>query len=181
MKTLTRFISNELLQTILDQHDIVCNQKYGGEIELPYSFHLVSTAMQALPLQPFLSLEDFIKVIKGCLGHDLIEDARLSLNDVKELLGEEVGDIIYACTEEKGRNRKERHSEKFFKELSLNRLAVAVKLCDIQANILFSMLTGSRMFNMYKAEFSTVKYYLYIPGEYDNLWESISLLLGNED
>ena len=159
-------------------HDVDCNQKYGGDFELPYSFHLTAVAMQALVYEDLFNTSDFNAILKACFGHDLIEDARMSYNDVKELFKSKVvADIIYACTEEKGHNRGERHSDKFFKELCANRAAVFVKLCDIKANVLFSMLTGSSMYHMYQREFVNVREQLYIKGEYENLWDSLLNLL----
>jgi len=50
----------------------------------------------------------------ACWGHDLIEDCRVSYNDVKDALGQEAADIIYAVTNEKGKNRKERANDKYY-------------------------------------------------------------------
>ena len=130
----------ELLQMIYDQHDVACNQKYGRY--LPYSFHLKATVAQVKKYSYLLKESDdrLVCIIAGA-GHDLIEDARMTYNDVRELVlnnssfinVRKVTDIIYCCTESKGRNRDERHSDLFFYDLKQNRLAVYVKLCDIMA------------------------------------------------
>ena len=41
-------------------------------------------------------------------GHDLIEDTRVSYNDVMNHLGQEASDIVFAVTNDKGKNRQER-------------------------------------------------------------------------
>jgi (p)ppGpp synthase/HD superfamily hydrolase len=82
----------------------------------------------------------------------LIEDCRVSYNDVKEQLGQEAADIIYAVTNEKGKNRKERANDKYYEGIRNTPGAVFVKLCDRIANVQYSKMTKSRMFEMYKKE-----------------------------
>ena len=91
-------------------------------------------------------------IILAAWGHDLIEDTRVSYNDVKEVLGLTAADIIYACTNEKGKNRKERANDKYYEGIRNTRDAVFVKLCDRIANVQYSKMTKSRMFEMYKKE-----------------------------
>jgi (p)ppGpp synthase/HD superfamily hydrolase len=85
-------------------------------------------------------------------GHDLIEDTRVSYNDVKDQLGQEAADIIYAVSNEKGKNRKERANAKYYEGIWNTPGAVFVKLCDRIANVQYSKMTKSRMFEMYKKE-----------------------------
>lgn len=171
----------EILDFIFTQHDTVCNQKY--DTRLPYSFHLQAVICQVdrfLTTSFSENLRDVHPNLKiAAAGHDLIEDARMTYNDIKNITNKEVADIIYACTDEKGKNRKERHSQRFFDELKQNRLAVYVKLCDIMANVLYSKLTNSSMFDKYVEEFSNVKEQLYIVGEYKALWSSLETELFN--
>lgn len=94
----------------------------------------------------------------SCYGHDLIEDTRVSYNDVKNMLDESgyaktpVADIIYAVTNEKGKNRKERANDKYYEGIRNTPGAVFVKLCDRIANVQYSKLTKSRQYEMYKKE-----------------------------
>lgn len=85
-------------------------------------------------------------------GHDLIEDTRVSYNDVKDHLGQEAADIIYAVSNEKGKTRKERANTTYYKGIRETPGATFVKLCDRIANVQYSKMTGSRMFEMYKKE-----------------------------
>lgn len=157
-----------------NQHDVVCNQKY--DKKLPYSTHLDFVVQQAQKFgylisnrynraKPENSLNyDTIwdEIVTGCFGHDSIEDARLTYNDIKDLYGDNVANIIYLCTENKGKTRAERKSEQWYNELKTNNLAVFVKLCDIIANVKYSFLTNSSMFNKYKQEYEEkVKPFLY--------------------
>lgn len=80
-------------------HDVECNQKYNGN--LPYSFHLEMVAKQAEKYQHHIPSDNpyYNAVWTGIWGHDSIEDARLTYNDVKEKFGEIAADIVYLCTE----------------------------------------------------------------------------------
>jgi (p)ppGpp synthase/HD superfamily hydrolase len=67
-------------------------------------------------------------------------------------LGQEAADIIYAVTNEKGKNRSERANDKYYEGIRNTPGAVFVKLCDRIANVQYSKMTKSRMFEMYKKE-----------------------------
>ena len=138
---------------------------------LPYEFHLRMVAHVADKYRHMLDdkVDYFtgIRVIdrgndrtvtlrSACLraawGHDLIEDCRVSYNDVKSILGQEAADIVYAVTNEKGKNRNERANDKYYEGIRNTPGAVFVKLCDRIANVQYSKMTGSRMFEMYRKE-----------------------------
>lgn len=166
--------NNKFLEFVLycyHRHDVECNQKYGDN--LPYSFHLKMVQDQA---DKFIHLvEQTLKYISGppsiepvyskerewvmaaIAGHDLIEDARVSYNDIKGRVGVEVADIIFLCTEMRGRDRAERKSDEFYKQLAENELAVFVKLCDIMANSLYSVSTNSSMLKKQMEEWPKIK------------------------
>lgn len=155
--------TQEFIRFCKHQHDVECNQKYGKDH--PYSFHLDLVATQAKKFEELLGDFDLDldkTIMAACYGHDLIEDARVTYNDIKEMVGEKIADIIYCCTEEKGKNRDQRHSEKYFSELKENELAIFVKICDITANVKYSLLTDSGMLKKYRKEFPKVKEHLYV-------------------
>ena len=166
--------TEELLEIIYNQHDVNCNQKYG---KYPYSYHLKKVVEQVEDYYVLLPNVEKRILLLSAAGHDLIEDARMTYNDLIPLLGLQVAEIIYSCTEEKGRNRLERHSDKFFLELRQNKLGVFIKLCDILANVNENIATGSTMFNRYQKEFPNLKSKLYIKGEFDLLWKNLEKLL----
>lgn len=139
----------------IDQHRAT-NHMY--DTYLPYEFHLrmVShVAKQNIHLiKDSNDGEEAFRdsVIIAAWGHDLIEDTRVSYNDVRESLGYQAAEIIYAVTNEKGKNRKERANNKYYEGIVKTPGAVFVKLCDRIANVQYSKMTGSRMFEMYITE-----------------------------
>jgi (p)ppGpp synthase/HD superfamily hydrolase len=158
----------DMNEWILEQHSST-NHMY--DTYLPYEFHLRMVAHVAKKYSHLLDNEvDYftgkkeydrgrdatVTLRTACLraawGHDLIEDTRVSYNDVKENLGQEAADIIYALTNEKGKNRKERANDKYYEGIRNTPGAVFVKLCDRIANVQYSKMTGSRMFEMYRKE-----------------------------
>ena len=52
----------------------------------------------------------------------------------------------------KGKNRKERANDKYYEGIRNTDGAIFVKLCDRIANVQYSKMTKSRMFEMYKKE-----------------------------
>jgi len=185
----------DLRKVIYNQHDIVCNQNYGDS--LPYSFHLKAVESQGEKFIKLIiegdvfntgnifskgvSCRDVVRL--SLTGHDLQEDGRMSYKDIKglasklgnSLAGEMVADIIYCVTDEKGKNRQERKSEKYYAELKENRLAIFVKLADISANTLYSKLTDSSMYRKYKSEFPKFKEVCYVE-EYSEFFEYVQSL-----
>jgi len=145
------------IEWILEQHSST-NHMY--DKYLPYEFHLRMVANVAnkfmyimVPKARLHPVDiDVIELKLAAFGHDLIEDTRVTYNDIKEQLGENVADIIYALTNEKGKNRKERANDKYYEGIRNTKGAVFIKLCDRIANVQYSKMTGSRMFEMYKKE-----------------------------
>jgi (p)ppGpp synthase/HD superfamily hydrolase len=153
-------------QWCIDQHR---NTNHFYDTYLPYEFHLRMVNQVAQDYRHLLdNTKDYytgepivnpiiqVSLVNACMlatwGHDLIEDTRVSYNDVKEHLGQEAADIIYAVTNEKGKNRKERGGVKYYEGIRQTPGAVFVKLCDRIANVQYSKMTKSRMFEMYKKE-----------------------------
>lgn len=146
---------DEKIRWILDQH-VKTNHWY--DTYLPYEFHLrmvvkvFNDFIHLLPNSNDGESSFVVSVMLAAYGHDLIEDTRVSYNDVKEVLGLQAADIIYAVSNEKGKNRKERANDKYYEGIRNTPGAVFIKLCDRIANVQYSKMTGSRMFEMYKKE-----------------------------
>lgn len=140
---------------ILKQHKDT-NHMY--DTYLPYEFHLrmVSNVakefIKAIPNANDGETSFRDDVILAAWGHDLIEDTRTSYNDVRNRLGQTAADIVYALTNDKGKNRKERAGAAYYIGIRQTPGAIFVKLCDRIANVQYSKMTGSRMFEMYKNE-----------------------------
>lgn len=164
-------INQDIANYFRKLHDVDVNQKYAGARALPYSFHLDMVAAQAVLFGNLTDISNNALTF-ALYGHDAIEDARLTYNDLtlkaKELISSEVFnqmavDAIYYCTECRGKNRDERHSAEYYTGLCTRPNAIYVKLCDIIANVKFSLLENSSMFNKYKSEWVTFQNYLKHP------------------
>ncbi len=114
--------------------------------------------------------------LSGCWVHDTIEDARQTYNDVKKVLGEEVAEIAYALTNEKGRNRKERANDKYYNGIIETKGARFVKICDRLANIKYSTTKNSNIKSVYLKEFNDFKLKLY-HDDYDEMFKEMEELL----
>ena len=146
------------------------NQLYDGQ---PYSVHLEMAAMNGLIFNYLLPPDFNIieNVIAGIYCHDVIEDVySVTFNDVKTATNETVAELAYACTNEKGRNRKERANDKYYEGIRNTKYATFVKLCDRIANVQASVQKNSRMIDLYRKEQKHFKEMLYVAGEYEDMW-----------
>jgi hypothetical protein len=141
------------------------NETYGDD--LPYGFHL-DMVVEGVICYGYLVCvreEDVLPLFFGAYYHDSIEDARQSYNDVlrtaRKWMKEEQAlmatEIVYALTNDKGRNRAERAGEKYYQGIRATPYAPFVKLCDRLANVTYtcsidSGKSGSRMREVYKGE-----------------------------
>ena len=142
-------MDNKIISFAIEAHSKT-NHLYDGK---PYSVHLAMVVRYANYYMP-KHLSDEIKevIINSCWLHDTIEDCRLTYNDVKNIAGEQVADIVYALTNNKGKNRKERAGKDYYEGIRNTPNATFVKLCDRLANARYSLDTGSKMFEVYKKE-----------------------------
>jgi len=101
-------------------------------------------------------------IISACYCHDVIEDTRQNYSDIcaviqtvvgcgsgcgvpykyQEAIAYQVADLVYAVSNEKGKNRKERENDKYFEGIKNTPYATFVKLCDRLANIQYSKMTA---------------------------------------
>lgn len=125
------------------------NHLYDGK---PYSVHLalvVAYAQKYIDKVPVNLREN---IINACWLHDTIEDTRNTYNDIKNISNEIVANIVYAVTNEKGKNRQERANDKYYKGILEEPFSRFVKLCDRLANVKYSVDTNSRMKDVYRKE-----------------------------
>lgn len=141
------------------------NQTYGDG--LPYAFHLklaasFVTRFGHLVLQDESEIET---IYAAAYFHDAIEDARLTYNDLVKTFNRlntegccintsVAAEAVYALTNDKGRTRAERASEKYYEGIRNTRYAAFLKMCDRLANLRYSTLFGiqSRMAQVYQKE-----------------------------
>lgn len=154
---------------------------------LPYEFHLrmvVHNVWRYIhniydPNNHDETIKNVVVVVNGGWGHDTIEDARQNYNAVKKMAGILVAEIVRACTNYgRGRDRDERMPDYIYKEIFDTLFATFVKLCDRMANVQYSKMTGSSMFDKYKKEHKHFKHMLYVEGQYEDMWEDLEIMFG---
>lgn len=111
----------------------------------PYMYHIKAV----MNIAEQLGYDE--SIITGAILHDSMEDGDLSYNDIQKAFGTEIAEIVYAVTDELGRNRKER-KDKTYPKIKSNWKATVVKICDRIANITHSKQYNEKLFKMYKKE-----------------------------
>ena len=149
-----------------DAHALHASVNHAYDRIRPYGFHLdmVVNWIRKYIEEVCVSEQDILPIYFAAFYHDSIEDARLSYNDVmkiaKELMDEEQAylatEIVYALTNEKGRNRAERANEKYYAGIREIPYAPFVKLADRLANTSYAFSKGTadslRMSKVYREE-----------------------------
>jgi len=151
-------------------------QMYGTH---PYTYHLEQVEMV---LNRF-GFNDVVLKISAWL-HDIIEDTECSYGQIRHGFGEEIADIVYAVTNEMGRNRKERYA-KTYPKIKANKKALVLKLADRIANIEQAKGTNSKYVEMYIREWPNFYSYLFDSEENDNrikkMWIYLETLFKNSE
>lgn len=130
------------------------NHWYDGD---PYAKHLQLVVAYAhkYRLKAPMNMD---KIYAACWCHDVIEDARQTYNDVKEVCGFDVAEIVYAVTNEKGRTRADRANDKYYEGIRNTEGAVFVKLCDRLANVYYNVVgKDAKMLQKYRQEYPHFK------------------------
>lgn len=146
------------------------NHLYDGKA---YSVHLervVDVANKFLHLVPEGHRDN---VIAACWLHDVIEDCRVTYNDIKEKTNVVVAELVYAVTNEKGRNRKERANERYYGGIRKTKDATFIKLCDRIANYEYNVENGNKLALMYEREMDKFASVLY-RDKYDDLFNYLN-------
>lgn len=142
----------------------------------PYSVHLESVYFFALKYINLVA-EPLRKYVLGASWtHDTIEDARMTYNDVKAVCGEDVAEITFALTNEKGKTREDRANDKYYLEMKLVPGADYVKICDRLANVKRSFKKKSTMLGKYRKEQDHFRAMLYRK-EYDPMFKELEVML----
>lgn len=130
-------------------------QKYG---EHPYSYHLDRVSQV---LTEFGYATDESIVAAGWL-HDTLEDTETTYTELVSEFGHEISDIVFAVTNESGKNRGDRFRKTALK-IQSNKKALIVKLADRIANTEASLQSNPKLYKMYVKEFPLFKELLYNP------------------
>ncbi|MFW9801147.1 MAG: HD domain-containing protein [Candidatus Thorarchaeota archaeon] len=83
--------------------------------------------------------------------HDTIEDTPTTYQDLKQLFGEEIAELVWAVTDEMGRNRKERKEKSHAKNFA-TRESTILKLADLYVNVKASINYETGHLKMYAKE-----------------------------
>lgn len=119
-------------------------QLYDGR---PYMFHLEQVYGMLLRFKVQTD-----ELLIAAILHDVIEDTALNFSDLNREFGPLVAELVYAVTDELGRNRHERHFKTYPKIKALP-LSITLKLADRIANVEHSIRAGNRdKFLMYRRE-----------------------------
>lgn len=131
----------------LERAVMVAEKAHSGQTYdiYPYMYHV----KQVVKISQELGYDETIQV--GAALHDVMEDTELSYNDIKKAFGIEVAEIVYAVTDELGRNRYERKLNTLPK-IRANWKATVVKICDRIANMEQSKKYDDRKYRMYQEE-----------------------------
>lgn len=148
--------SGKVLEEIRTQaHELHASVNQHYDCVHPYGFHLDGVArwVREYGHEVCRQAADVLPLFFGAYYHDSIEDARLTYNDVMKRaravpgMDEEQArtatEIVYALTNEKGRNRAERAGEKYYQGIRETPFAPFVKLADRLANVSYSCSHGN--------------------------------------
>lgn len=144
--------------------------------ELPYEHHLRMVEAYGKQFLPLIPDDDQYIVLAACWCHDLIEDTRQTYNDVERATNTAIANIVYALTNEKGKNRKQRANDTYYRGIRHTQYATFVKLCDRLANVNHSLNTRSRMIDLYRKENTIFSCQIY-NDNYREMFECLESLL----
>ncbi len=173
-------MNSKIIAFAIEAHNKT-NHLYDGK---PYAVHLSMVALNAVKYFDCIPPKERDDVLSACWLHDTIEDCRLTFNDIKEVAWLGVANIVYAVTNEKGKNRKERANDKYYELIRMTTYATYVKLCDRLANVQYSRDSRSKMFEVYKKENPAFLQSLFPKGNpqmYDMIIYDLNLLLEDAD
>jgi (p)ppGpp synthase/HD superfamily hydrolase len=148
------------------------DQLYG---EKSYSVHL----------EHVVSLLNGYGEIAQVIGylHDVVEDTKVSIADIKNEFGVFIADCVAILSDESGQNRKERKTKTYAKMSKVSgelELALVVKAADRLANLQASYSgNNTRLLKMYKKEHEVFKYSVQRDGLAIKIWQDIEKLLAN--
>lgn len=168
-----------------------CSKKYLEAVKIAAWRH----ALNSYDGEPYyVHFEDLEQVLEDhggddedskiqCQLHDLIEDGSWTYNDIKKRFGLVTAEVVYLCSDHKGRTRDDRKCQAFYDEIkdSAYRLqATKIKVADRIANARRSAKNRHGMGAKYKTEYSHFKSELYVSGHIDSMWEELDGLMYND-
>ncbi len=176
-RTVSRSMTNKAQEAWTLACKAHANQKYGVQ---PYTAHLaeVATVLASVP-----GGDEDCLVITAYL-HDVVEDTEVTPLQIQELFGLDVSLMVGFCTDEEGRNRKERKALTYSRNQQLLESgepwvhkAALVKLADRVANLRSCVREShAPLLDMYRKEKESF-YLAHYCSEWAVLWEEYECLL----
>lgn len=140
---------------------------------LKISEHLRDVAATvAKHYDPNFNISPLEDVVAAAYGHDLYEDTNTTPEEVRELFGDRIEELIELLTDKSGRNRLERHL-KTYHAIRRDPDATLIKLADRRHNQQRSIANGEHWMRMYEKEFLYFKFALWTPGKFAKLWDEL--------
>jgi (p)ppGpp synthase/HD superfamily hydrolase len=146
---------------------------------LPYHHHLeaVEEVLLAFGYDPSRYPQARLLIL-GAWLHDVVEDTAVSLQTIQSLFGPEVAGLVAAITKprQKWYWTKNQRLRVYWKQLSLNRLSVTLKLADRIANLEYGLL-HNQVVQRYLDTYSEFRTRLYRAGEEEAMWGRLDALI----
>ena len=151
------------------------DQLYGKS---PYITHLDDVAT-------LLHIHQHREAVAAGYLHDILEDTSVGREELEQKFSADLTAIVAFCTDEHGRNRKERKKatyKRMRQQIGSNYhwlpVALATKVADRLANVEASVEDSPDRLKMYRDEFVEFRDVLFRPGTCDSMWEELDRLLG---
>lgn len=144
------------------------DQKYSDR---PYVVHLDEVYYVA---KKFDAPSD---ILIAAFLHDILEDTSVTKEELEKEFGTEISDLVYAVTDEPGKNREERKIKTYEKVIKFGANAIMLKLIDRIANVLASRAYRREdKLKMYKDEYEVFRKSLFIENKHDQMWKALDRL-----
>lgn len=114
-------------------------------------------------------------VIAAAWLHDVVEDTGVSIDEIRQMYGNRVAQIVWDVTDEPGVNRAERKKNTLPKTAQ-NPDAALIKLADRLANVTASQ-GDERRLSMYRTEHPEFQSALQSAAPYKDMWSALTSML----
>lgn len=176
-------LHKDVIRLAIAKHETENGQMYGKN---EYSYHLrqVRSVLKRFGFGPKDSLFG-LKIGTAAWLHDIIEDTDVTLEQVRELYGEEISTTVLGVTKIDTDNI--RGAEKLrltYERTRLHRGSRILKLADRIANVeegLMLLFSGQKSkVHKYFEEWRLFSELIYVPGDADLMWRHLELLLTDQ-
>lgn len=144
----------------------------------PYGVHLDMASDALEDFMPGERMDKEVEISRLAVRiHDIIEDARLTYNDIAKLFGHDVAEVVFLVSNNRGRNRKERANDEYYSLIRVNNMATAAKLADRIGNMRYGYTKrDSGPLKMYIKEMPAFRDALYRSGRFEKAWDILNAL-----